>query len=78
MSMTADITVEYFREYEAICKKALAQVSGAQMEFFDEKTRGRKSRDRVPLNKPSPITKRQLDKTCTYLDHVFCNVMNLS
>jgi hypothetical protein len=29
--------VEYLREYEAICKKALTRVSGAQMELFDEK-----------------------------------------
>jgi hypothetical protein len=32
-----DFIVEYFREYEAICKKALTRVSGAQMELFDEK-----------------------------------------
>jgi hypothetical protein len=32
-----DFNVEYFREYEAICKKALTRVSGAQMELFDEK-----------------------------------------
>jgi hypothetical protein len=42
--------VEYLREFEAICKKALARESGVQMELFDEKkTGGRKSRDRVPL-----------------------------
>jgi hypothetical protein len=29
--------VEYLCEYEAICKKALTRVSGAQMELFDEK-----------------------------------------
>jgi hypothetical protein len=46
-----DFIVEYLREYEAICKKALIRVSGAQMELFDEKTRGRKSRDRVPLSR---------------------------
>jgi hypothetical protein len=39
--------VEYLREYKAICKKALTSVSGAQMEL--QKTRGRKSRDRVFL-----------------------------
>jgi hypothetical protein len=32
-----DFIVEYFREYEAIYKKALARGSGAQMELFDEK-----------------------------------------
>jgi hypothetical protein len=32
-----DFIVEYLREYEAICKKALFRVSGAQMELFDEK-----------------------------------------
>jgi hypothetical protein len=44
-----DYLVEYLREYEAICKKALTRVSGAQLELFDEKTRGRKPCDRVPL-----------------------------
>jgi hypothetical protein len=44
-----DFIVEYLRDYEAICKKALTRVSGAQMELFDEKTRGRKFRDRVPF-----------------------------
>jgi hypothetical protein len=29
--------VEYLRKYEAICKKALTRVSGAQMELFDVK-----------------------------------------
>jgi hypothetical protein len=32
-----DFIVEYLFEYEAICKKALTRVSGAQMELFDEK-----------------------------------------
>jgi hypothetical protein len=31
-----DFIVEYLREYEAMCKKALNRVSGAQMELFDE------------------------------------------
>jgi hypothetical protein len=44
-----DFIVEHLREYKAICKKALTHVSGAQIELFYEKTRGRKSRDRVPL-----------------------------
>jgi hypothetical protein len=48
-----NFTVKYLREYEAICKKAFTRVSGAQMELFDEKTKGRKSRDRVPLTCPS-------------------------
>jgi hypothetical protein len=29
--------VDFIVEYEAICKKALTHVSGAQMELFDEK-----------------------------------------
>jgi hypothetical protein len=41
--------VKYLREYEAISRKALTRVSGAQMELFYRKTRGRKSCDRVPL-----------------------------
>jgi hypothetical protein len=44
-----DCIVEYLREYEAICKKALTRGSRAQVELFDEKTVGRKSRDSVPL-----------------------------
>jgi hypothetical protein len=31
--------IEYLREYEAICKKALTLGSRAQMELFDEKNR---------------------------------------
>jgi hypothetical protein len=31
-----DLIVEYLREYEAICKKALIRGSRAQMELFDE------------------------------------------
>jgi hypothetical protein len=38
-------------EFEAICKKALIHDAGVQMGLFDGKTRGRKSRDTVPLNK---------------------------
>jgi hypothetical protein len=34
-----DFIVEYLREYEAICKKALTRGSVAQMELFDEKNR---------------------------------------
>jgi hypothetical protein len=32
-----EFLVEYLREYEVICKKALTRVSGAKMELFDEK-----------------------------------------
>jgi hypothetical protein len=32
-----DFIVEYLREYEAICKKAIILWSRAQMELFDEK-----------------------------------------
>jgi hypothetical protein len=41
--------IEYLCKYEAICRKALTSRPGAKMEFFDEKTGGRKSHDRVPL-----------------------------
>jgi hypothetical protein len=34
-----DFIVEYLREYEAICKKALTRRSRAEMELFDEKNR---------------------------------------
>jgi hypothetical protein len=34
-----DFLVEYLREYEKICKKALTRRSGAQKELFDEKNR---------------------------------------
>jgi hypothetical protein len=51
-----DFIVEYLREFEAICKKALAHGSGAHIELFDEKNGGRKSRDRVPLRKSEDAT----------------------
>jgi hypothetical protein len=53
--------VEYPREYEAVCQKALPHESGAQMELFDEKSRGRKSRDRVPLT-CAPMSKLTIVK----------------
>jgi hypothetical protein len=34
-----DFIVEYLREYEVICKKALPCGARAQMELFDEKNR---------------------------------------
>jgi hypothetical protein len=37
-----NVIVEYLREYEAICKKALTRVSGAQMELVDEKNQSSK------------------------------------
>jgi hypothetical protein len=40
----------YLGEFEAEFKKALARQSEAQGVLFDEKTKGRKSRDTVPLN----------------------------
>jgi hypothetical protein len=46
----SDFKVEYLREFQAICKKALTRVSGAKEKLFGEKTRGWKSRDTVPLN----------------------------
>jgi hypothetical protein len=44
-----DFKVEYLREFEALGKRALTRESGAQVGLFDEKTRGQKSRDTVPL-----------------------------
>jgi hypothetical protein len=46
-----DFIVEYLREFEAICKKALARGSGAQMELFDEKNRRSKISWQGPFNK---------------------------
>jgi hypothetical protein len=45
-----DFIVDYLRDCEAICKKALPRGSRAQIELFYEKTGGRKSHDRVSLN----------------------------
>jgi hypothetical protein len=47
----AYFTVEYLRKFEDIFKKAFPRLSGAYGELFDEikKTRGRKSRVRVPF-----------------------------
>jgi hypothetical protein len=42
--------LDFLGEYEAICETALARESGAYGGLFDEETRGRKSRGRVPLN----------------------------
>jgi hypothetical protein len=42
--------IEYLREYEVIYKKALTRVSGPKWSCLMKKTRGRKSRDRVPLS----------------------------
>jgi hypothetical protein len=42
-------TAEYLAEFESIFEKDLAHVSGAQMELFDEKKTGGKSRDTVLL-----------------------------
>jgi hypothetical protein len=44
-----DFIVDFLREFEAIFKKALTRESGAYKELFDEKTKGRKYRFRVPL-----------------------------
>jgi hypothetical protein len=44
-----DFIVEYLREYEVICKKALTRVSGAQMELFDEKNQRSKISWQGPL-----------------------------
>jgi hypothetical protein len=41
--------VNFLVEYSSILKKA--RVSGASGELFEEKTRGRKSRVRVPFSK---------------------------
>jgi hypothetical protein len=42
--------VEFLGEYESIFKKAWARGSVSQQELFDEKARGRKSRDTAPLS----------------------------
>jgi hypothetical protein len=41
--------VEYLREYESIIKTALAPESVDRGVMFDEKTRGRKSHETLPL-----------------------------
>jgi hypothetical protein len=41
--------IELLREFESICKTVLAHESGDPGVQFDEKTRGRKSRETVPL-----------------------------
>jgi hypothetical protein len=41
--------VDYLREYESIFETALAHESVDPGVLFDEKTRGRKSRETVPL-----------------------------
>jgi hypothetical protein len=46
-----DLIVEYLCEFEAICKKALTSVSGAQMELFDEKNQRSKISWQGPFNK---------------------------
>jgi hypothetical protein len=56
-----NFVVDFLPEFEAIFKKALIRVSGAQGELFDEKkTRGRKSRVRVLslniVNRYAPAT----------------------
>jgi hypothetical protein len=42
--------MELLREFESIFKIALAHESGDPGVQFNEKTKGRKSRDTVPLN----------------------------
>jgi hypothetical protein len=42
-----DFIVKYLRKYKVTCKKALTRGSRAHMELYDEKTGGRKFRDRV-------------------------------
>jgi hypothetical protein len=44
-----DFIVEYLCKFEAICKMALTRYSGAPEELFDDKTRGQKSPNTVPL-----------------------------
>jgi hypothetical protein len=40
---TIPLKVEYIREFEAICKKALTCESGAQVVLFDEKNQRSKN-----------------------------------
>jgi hypothetical protein len=45
-----DFKVEYLREFEAICKKALTCESGAQVGLFDEKNQKSKISGHCPFN----------------------------
>jgi hypothetical protein len=49
VSLTSN-NVDYFGEYEAICETVLACESGPWVGLIGGKTRGRKSRDTVPLS----------------------------
>jgi hypothetical protein len=44
------LSIEFLREFEFISEKALAPKSGVQDGCFNEKTKGKKSRDTVPFN----------------------------
>jgi hypothetical protein len=46
---TADFKVKFSGKLESTCKTALKLIPGAQMELFDEKTRGRKFHYTVSL-----------------------------
>jgi hypothetical protein len=47
--------IEHIGEFEEEFKKALAHELVAQGVLFDEKTKGRKSRDSVPLKRLKPF-----------------------
>jgi hypothetical protein len=42
-SKVGDFKVEYLREFEAICKKALTRESGAEVGLFDKKNQRSKN-----------------------------------
>jgi hypothetical protein len=48
-SAESNLKIEYLREYEFIFKTALAHESGDPVVSLAEKTKGRKSRETVPL-----------------------------
>jgi hypothetical protein len=71
-----DFIDEYLRKHEAICKKALTRRSGAEIELFEETTRGRKSRDIVPLSIETLYAHSFHTKTTSFLFRITKNELN--
>jgi hypothetical protein len=70
----SDFEVEYLGEFEFLFENSLTRKSGAQVyESFDEKNRGRKSRDRVPFTGDKPVPTNLIEKN----ENVFCLYMRL-
>jgi hypothetical protein len=57
--------IELFRKFESLCKTVLAHESGDPGVQFDEKTRGQKSRETVPLS-------MNLMNQCIFFLFIFC------